>query len=239
MPSLSSFSVPQGSSWSSYLIDTGFGGGHWFEDTCKPNYTTTASYHKGTIILTANESEDEDAGLLQLPPPTSTLGGVEGGEVDLSLLFRILSGVAVLCFLYLCMFFLALVLDRLGYLDDDKRSSKGSPVVPGSADVKCTKDKFEVKMDVTQFSPEEVTVTVVDKYLVVEGKHEEKQDEHGMNMSRSLTRCYRLPEDLNAESFDERVTCTWSTDGVLLITVPRKEAIIKKGDAKVLPIKQT
>jgi len=117
----------------------------------------------------------------------------------------------------------------------------GMPVVPhvaGSADVKCTKDKFEVKMDVHQFSPEEVTVKAVDKYLVVEGKHEEKQDEHGF-VSRSFSRRYRLPDDLNAENFDERVTCNLSSDGVLMITVPRKEAITEKGDAKVLPIKQT
>jgi len=268
MSSLSSFSVPQGSSWSSYLRDAG-GGGPWFEDTCKPNKTTTASYHnwqKGTSLLTTNESEDDDG-------PGGGGGQVIGDEVDYvdycgRVLFWTFLTVSI-GYLFLC--FIAILHDISKSLpkdDDDK--SYSSKVCVGKDPtflafarrrwmsrpyrafphhfrmpvvrclyVKCTKDRFEVKMNVEQFSPEEVTVTAADKYLVVEGKHEEKQDEHGMNMSRSFTRCYRLPEDLNAKSFDERVTCTWSPDGVLLITVPRKEAIVEKGAAKVLPIKQT
>jgi len=251
MSSSSSFSVPQGPSpWPLYLVH-GEGGGHFFEDTCASNNTT--SYHnwqKGTSLLTTTkESEDShDGGLLPGGGGGQVIGGSRRDEVDFW------CWVIVWTFLtfsigYLVMFFTAVTLDRLNRLpkkDDtsfstkvrgDRRSS--TPVVPGSAVVKYTKDKFEVKMDVTQFSPEEVTVTEVDKYLVVEGKHEEKEDEHGMNMSRSFTHRYKLHEDLNAENFYERVTCTWSTDGVLLITVPRKEAIIEKGAAKVFPIKQT
>lgn len=54
------------------------------------------------------------------------------------------------------------------------------------------KDKFQIILDVQQFTPEEITVKTTDKYVVVEGKHEEKQDEHGF-VSRHFTRRYMLP----------------------------------------------
>lgn len=53
-------------------------------------------------------------------------------------------------------------------------------------------EKFEVILDVQQFSPNEITVKVTDKYIVVEGKHEEKQDEHGF-VARQFSRRYLLP----------------------------------------------
>lgn len=40
-------------------------------------------------------------------------------------------------------------------------------------------DKFQVILDVQQFTPNEITVKTTDKFVVVEGKHEEKADEHG------------------------------------------------------------
>lgn len=41
------------------------------------------------------------------------------------------------------------------------------------------KDKFQIILDVQQFSPDEIAVKTNDKFIIVEGKHEEKQDEHG------------------------------------------------------------
>ena len=46
---------------------------------------------------------------------------------------------------------------------------------------------LQVNLDVQQFKPEELTVKVADKFLVVEGKHEERSDEHGF-VSRQFTR---------------------------------------------------
>lgn len=40
-------------------------------------------------------------------------------------------------------------------------------------------DKFQVILDVQQFAPSEITVKTTDKNIIVEGKHEEKADEHG------------------------------------------------------------
>lgn len=45
--------------------------------------------------------------------------------------------------------------------------------------VNLEKDKFEVLLDVQQFRPDEIAVKTSEKFIIVEGKHEEKQDEHG------------------------------------------------------------
>lgn len=58
-------------------------------------------------------------------------------------------------------------------------------------------DKFQVILDVQQFKPDEITVKTSDKYIVVEGKHEEKQDEHGY-ISRHFVRRYMLPGENSA-----------------------------------------
>lgn len=45
--------------------------------------------------------------------------------------------------------------------------------------INVEKDKFQIILDVQQFTPDEISVKTNDKYIIVEGKHEEKQDEHG------------------------------------------------------------
>nr|ARQ84037.1 heat shock protein [Liriomyza trifolii] len=99
--------------------------------------------------------------------------------------------------------------------------------------VNVDKDKFEVILDVQQFAPNEVTVKVVDKYIVVEGKHEEKQDEHGL-ISRHFSRRYLLPEGVNADA----VTSQLSSDGLLTVRAPRK-ALPPPPEERAIPITQT
>ncbi|XP_030756449.1 heat shock protein 27-like [Sitophilus oryzae] len=80
------------------------------------------------------------------------------------------------------------------------------------------KDKFQAIIDVQQFKPEELTVKVnKDRTVTVEGKHEEKQDEHGF-ISRHFVRKYLLPEDCDVN----QVISKLSSDGVLSITAPKK-----------------
>jgi crystallin, alpha B len=45
--------------------------------------------------------------------------------------------------------------------------------------VNAEKDKFQIILDVQQFTPDEISVKTNDKFIIVEGKHEEKPDEHG------------------------------------------------------------
>jgi len=76
---------------------------------------------------------------------------------------------------------------------------------------------LQVTLDVQQFAPNEVTVKVVGQTVVVEGRHEEKQDEHG-SISRQFVRKYQLPQDIQMD----QVTSTLSSDGVLTVTAPKK-----------------
>ncbi|KPJ17473.1 hypothetical protein RR48_03636 [Papilio machaon] len=98
--------------------------------------------------------------------------------------------------------------------------------------VKIEKDKFHINLDVQHFAPEEITVKTADGYVVIEAKHEEKKDEHGY-ISRQFVRKYALPEGTESED----VVSQLSSDGILIISAPRKE-IDAKGE-RVVPITKT
>jgi len=74
---------------------------------------------------------------------------------------------------------------------------------------------FEVTLDVSHFSPEELSVKIVENAIVIEAKHEEKEDGHGF-VSRSFKRRYVLPEGVKAEA----VTCKLASNGVLILSAP-------------------
>lgn len=94
-------------------------------------------------------------------------------------------------------------------------------------------NKFQVNLDVQQFAPEEITVKVSNEYIiVVEGKHEEKQDEHGY-ISRHFQRRYVLPKGHDIK----KVTSNLSSDGILTITAPKLEEI--ENNYRQIPITQT
>ncbi|KAH8410689.1 hypothetical protein KR222_005136, partial [Zaprionus bogoriensis] len=95
------------------------------------------------------------------------------------------------------------------------------------------KDGFQVCMDVAQFSPRELSVKVVDNSVVVEGKHEEREDDHGY-ISRHFVRRYALPKGYEPD----RVMSSLSSDGVLTINVPKPPAIEDKSKERVVQIQQ-
>ncbi|GJQ65545.1 hypothetical protein Trydic_g7646 [Trypoxylus dichotomus] len=99
--------------------------------------------------------------------------------------------------------------------------------------VSLDKDKFQVNLDVQHFSPNEITVKVSGKNAItVEGKHEEKQDDHGY-ISRHFVRKYVLPEGLNMD----KIASNLSSDGVLTITAPKQSAVTN--EERTIPITQT
>lgn len=114
------------------------------------------------------------------------------------------------------------------FLQSLMKRNKGSSVV--SAD----KDKFKVTLDVQQFHPEEINVKVVDNNVVVEAKHEEKEDEHGW-ISRQFTRKYMIPAQCNIDQVESHL----SSDGVLTITAPKKELPKADSNEKVIKIQYT
>ncbi|CAG9762318.1 unnamed protein product [Ceutorhynchus assimilis] len=95
------------------------------------------------------------------------------------------------------------------------------------------KEKFQIILDVQHFGPNEITVKTTGNSICVEGKHEEKQDEHGF-ISRHFVRRYLLP----AENDIEEVVSSLSSDGILTITAPKKVDKPKNTD-RVVPIQQT
>lgn len=88
--------------------------------------------------------------------------------------------------------------------------------LPGSSIVERDDDKFRVIVDVQQFNPEEITVKTDDKCITVEGKHEERKDQHGY-VSRQFVRRYVLPQGYDIG----HVRPSLSSDGVLTITAPK------------------
>lgn len=106
---------------------------------------------------------------------------------------------------------------RLQHYHPYERSLARRRGAGGASIVQADKDKFQVSLDVQQFSPEEVSVKVVDRHVVIEGKHEEKQDEHGW-ISRQFVRKYLVPEQCDIDNLKSSL----SSDGVLSIEAPRK-----------------
>ncbi|XP_058457149.1 protein lethal(2)essential for life-like [Malaya genurostris] len=96
-----------------------------------------------------------------------------------------------------------------------------------------TNDGFQVSVDVQQFAPEEISVKMVNDYITVEGKHEEKQDEHGY-VSRHFIRKYRLPDGHDSAN----VVSSLSSDGVLTIKAPKLITTDPSAE-RTIPIVQT
>ncbi|XP_075977497.1 alpha-crystallin A chain-like [Anticarsia gemmatalis] len=94
-------------------------------------------------------------------------------------------------------------------------------------------EKFQVNVDVQHFAPEEINVKVIDDYVVVQGKHEEKQDDHGY-VSRQFIRRYALPKGCLPDTVESKL----SSDGVLTVTAPKVLAMPSTGE-RIVPIKHT
>lgn len=87
----------------------------------------------------------------------------------------------------------------------------------GLSQVQNDSANFKVNLDVQQFKPDEVSVKVVNGYIVVDGKHEERSDEHGF-ISRQFTRRYKVPDNVDPDT----ISSTLSSDGVLSVGAPKK-----------------
>merc|ERR1712018_599363 len=89
--------------------------------------------------------------------------------------------------------------------------------------VKEDETKMEVSLDTSQYRPDELKVMVNDGVLTVEGKHEEKAEDGSKMVSRMFSRKYTLPPSAKSEE----VVSNLSSDGVLVITAPKKNLAIK------------
>ncbi|XP_055676553.1 heat shock protein 23-like [Lutzomyia longipalpis] len=79
------------------------------------------------------------------------------------------------------------------------------------------KEGFEMSLDVRHFKPEEISVKTVDNHIVVEGKHEEREDDNSF-ISRHFVRRYALPDNCNIQE----AVSTMTADGILTVKAPPK-----------------
>ncbi|XP_003701665.1 protein lethal(2)essential for life [Megachile rotundata] len=98
----------------------------------------------------------------------------------------------------------------------------------GTSTITADKDTFKVILDVQQFKPEEISVKLVDRFIVVEAKHEEKRDEHGF-ISRQFVRKYLLPEQVDENELASNI----SSDGILTISAPLKKTEEKQNERTI------
>merc|ERR1711917_201882 len=103
--------------------------------------------------------------------------------------------------------------------DLDLFKSKDNEVIR----VKDDDTKMEVSLDTSQYRPDELKVSIDKGVVTVEGKHEEKAEDGSKMVSRMFSRKYTLPADAKSEE----VASNLSSDGVLVITAPKKQLAIK------------
>nr|UQK61705.1 small heat shock protein [Eisenia fetida] len=101
----------------------------------------------------------------------------------------------------------------------------------GMSEVQNTDKDFHVNLDVSHFSPEEISIKTVDNRVIIQGKHQEKQDEHGF-IERQFKRTYVLPNDVDPNT----VKSSLSADGVLSIKAPKKAQEVPT--ERVIPIER-
>uniref|UniRef100_A0A3B3ZZC8 SHSP domain-containing protein n=1 Tax=Periophthalmus magnuspinnatus TaxID=409849 RepID=A0A3B3ZZC8_9GOBI len=74
---------------------------------------------------------------------------------------------------------------------------------------------WRVSLDVSHFSPSEISLSVKDGFLQIGGRHEERPDEHGF-VARCFTRKYRLPAEIDVA----KIVSWLSADGILTVEAP-------------------
>ncbi|KAL1138503.1 hypothetical protein AAG570_008566 [Ranatra chinensis] len=102
----------------------------------------------------------------------------------------------------------------------------------GVSNIRNDSEGFKINLDVQQFKPEELSVKVVDDFLVVDAKHEERSDEHGF-VSRQFTRRYKLPKDIDVKALVSKL----SSDGVLSLEAPKMAK--SEENSREIPITHT
>jgi HSP20 family protein len=91
-------------------------------------------------------------------------------------------------------------------------------------DVRETEDRYEVHLDLPGLDPSDVNVTFEDGMLMISGKRQFDQEDHGDTWHRiergfgTFARSIRLPQTADAERIDASFD-----KGVLTVSVPKVE----------------
>ncbi|XP_043095000.1 heat shock protein, alpha-crystallin-related, b15 [Puntigrus tetrazona] len=90
---------------------------------------------------------------------------------------------------------------------------------------------WKICLDVSPFSPDEINIKTNEGYLEITGNHEERQENHRL-ISRSFTRKYKLPADLDLKQISSKL----SPDGVLSVEAPLPGSNVSLPGETVIPI---
>jgi len=93
--------------------------------------------------------------------------------------------------------------------------------------------KLEISLDTTGYKPDELKVSAGQGMICVEGKHEEKTEAGQVMVSRQFSKKYSMPDSARAEE----VVSNLSQDGVLVISVPKREAIQQENRTVPIAVK--
>lgn len=107
-----------------------------------------------------------------------------------------------------------------------------APYWEGEKFLSTPEDGFQVSLNVQNFKPDEVSVKVADNNVIIEAKHEERNEDESY-VSRHFSRRYAIPDDCNIKE----MVSTLSSDGILTIRAPPKE--IDQTNARKIHIQQT
>merc|ERR1711944_181580 len=82
--------------------------------------------------------------------------------------------------------------------------------------------KMEVRINASEYKPEELKVSVKSGRLLVEGKHDEKKEDGSVYVKRGFSKSYTLPKEAQADQMVSKL----SSEGVLVITTPKSAPAI-------------
>nr|QNJ44847.1 sHSP18.8 [Agasicles hygrophila] len=92
------------------------------------------------------------------------------------------------------------------------------------------KDKFQIKMNLPDFKPEDIAIKSLDgNTLQIEAKHELKNDDQNGYILRQVLRKFVLPKGHDIKN----AYSTFSPEGILTVTTPKKMQEIEE---KPIPI---
>uniref|UniRef100_A0A0R3S4V1 SHSP domain-containing protein n=1 Tax=Elaeophora elaphi TaxID=1147741 RepID=A0A0R3S4V1_9BILA len=93
-------------------------------------------------------------------------------------------------------------------------------------------DKFAIQVDVSHFHPKELSVSVQDRQLIVEGHHKERYDQSGHgSIERHFVRKFVMPEEVQPDTIESHL----SDKGVLTVCASKKA--IDAPPARNIPIR--
>lgn len=93
------------------------------------------------------------------------------------------------------------------------------------------KADFELAIDVASFKPEEVAVKVKGHEVIIEGTHEERQDEYGF-ISRQFSRRVVLPEEFDPDTVETFL----NAEGKMTIKAAKPKPQLDETKERIIPI---